>query len=175
MRKSTRVARRNLLPTAHISEVHFELWNRTDMARMRKFLSLFCFICSTFCIAGCEQSGALNLARQIGIENLRTDLNALNAKPEGQHAVVPQELWPESVKRFRPVALRHEGEFGMLIVLSRSERRESGLYLPFDPNFKPSSGSGEGYELLASGLYWSEVKNRARLRCIPGRAPQNCD
>lgn len=120
-------------------------------------------IASLLCalIAGCGRFGALTLANQIGIEKLRADLTALNSTPEGRAALVPETLWPDSVKRFHPTALRHQGEFGILILLSQSAEREEGLYIPFDTAFEPGEGgSGEGYEQLAPGLFWCDVKIR---------------
>ena len=72
---------------------------------------------------GCgSRSRARSVAHEIGVPNLRSDLQTLVASPAGQQHEIAKATLPASVQRFQPIAVqRHMG--GVLIV-TRKVRRE---------------------------------------------------
>lgn len=128
--------------------------------------SLFALLLGIFVI-GCSRSpksGAVVVAREVGVSKLREDLKALAASPAGQQYEIAQSAWPDSVRRFRPMAVHPHGE-GVFIVLSPAgrEREQEGLLVMLDPQNDPGGGgSGVRYESLGNGLYWCLEKVRVR-------------
>jgi len=112
---------------------------------------------------GCSrstQSRAVNIAREVGVSKLRTDLQSLAALPEGQQHNIPQSAWPESVRRFEPLAVQLHMS-GVLIVSSRAGQEQEGLLVLLDPKDDPGAGgSGPSYESLGDGLFWCVEKIR---------------
>ena len=104
---------------------------------------------------------------EVGVVRLREDLQRTTAVPEAQSHEVPRSIWPESVKRFSPVALQHHGE-GVLLVLARSGRSQEGLLVMIDPKADPGTGgSGVGYKPLGEGIFWCWEKMRIPYRTSP--------
>lgn len=129
--------------------------------------SLLALLLGIFVI-GCSRSpksDAVVVAREVGVSKLREDLKALAASPAGQQYEIPQSAWPDSVRRFRPMAVHLHGE-GVFIVLSpagRGDREQEGLLVMLDLKNDPGGGgSGVRYESLGNGLHWCWEKVRVR-------------
>lgn len=123
---------------------------------------VLCFSFLALIGIGCgRHSQALALVREIGVNELRIDLiDTVSAA--GNVAEIPQSAWPESVRRFQPLAVeRHMG--GVLIVMSRSGRKQEGLLVMLDSEDDPGSGgSGVTYDRIRSdGVFWCIEKIRA--------------
>src|SRR5262245_8945598 len=109
---------------------------------------------------GGSRSRTMNIAREIGINELRLDLTLL-VSAEGSQQEIPQADWSEYVRRFRPLAVqRHMG--GVLIVISRVGRQQEGLLVMLDSKDNPGSGgSGVSYDRIRSdGVFWCVEKIR---------------
>jgi hypothetical protein len=121
---------------------------------------------------GCgRHSHALSLVREIGINELRNDL-IVTVSANGTLAEIPQSAWPDSVKRFQPLAVeRHMG--GVLIVTSRSGRKQEGLLVMLDSEDDPGGGgSGVIYDKIRSdGVFWCIEK--IRVEYIPPEQQTN--
>ena len=113
-------------------------------------------------LLGCDgSSSALRTAQEIGVPRLRHDLQALVASPAGQQHDIPQPAWPESVSKFRPLAVQLHMN-GVLIVLGKALKEQQGLLVMLNPNEDPGAGgSGVDYESLGEGLYWCRETIRA--------------
>jgi hypothetical protein len=109
---------------------------------------------------GASRSRAVDVARKVGVPTLRGDLQVVVASPAGHQHQIPQTAWPESVQRFRPLAVELHMK-GVLIVLTRSGRVQEGLLVMLDPKDDPGAGgSGAGYDSVGDGLYWCWEKIR---------------
>jgi hypothetical protein len=125
---------------------------------------LVCVLLLSLLTAGCSrspQSRAGSIAREVGVANLRADLQTLTASPAGQQHDIPPTAWPASVRRFHPLAVQRHME-GVLIILSRVGREQEGLVVMLDPRNDPGSGgSGVSYERLRrDGVFWCVEKIR---------------
>ena len=121
----------------------------------------FCAVLVVLFGVGCgsARSRAIATAREIGINELRNDL-ILTVSVEGKQREIPQTAWPDSVRRFHPLAIqRHMG--GVLIVTSRVGREQEGLLVMLDSKDNPGSGgSGVNYDRIRDGVFWCVEKVR---------------
>lgn len=134
-------------------------WGGSYITQLRH---IFCVMLLSVLAFGCggSRSRAVNLAHEVGISKLRSDLQAVVASPAGQNHQIPQTAWPQSVQRFRPLAVERHMR-GVLIVLSKGGREQRGLLVMLDPKEDPGAGgSGVGYDSLGDGLYWCWEKYR---------------
>jgi len=83
-----------------------------------QFHHMVCMLALSAVAVGCggSRSRAVDVARKVGVSKLRADLQTVVASPSGQEHQVPRRAWPESVKRFRPLAVELHMK-GVLIVL----------------------------------------------------------
>jgi hypothetical protein len=115
-----------------------------------------------FAAVGCggSHSRAISLAHDIGVSKLRADLQALVASPAGRQHEIPKSEWPESLRRFQPLAVERHMT-GVLVVLNRADREQEGLLVMLDPKDDPGAGgSGASYDALGDGLFWCWEKIR---------------
>ena len=134
----------------------------------RKFNhNLFSLVCSfvlggllALTASGCG-TGALRTAKEIGVPKLRADIQALVTASAGQKgSEIPEAAWPESVRRFKPLAVQRHMD-GVLIVTTRVGRHQEGLLVMLDEKEDPGSGgSGVDYDSLEDGLFWCSEKIR---------------
>lgn len=134
------------------------------MADLSYLMTVRWILCLPFLVfigLGCgRHSHALSLVREIGINELRNDL-IVTASAAGNVSDIPQSAWPDSVRRFKPLAVgRHMG--GVLIVTSRSGREQEGLLVMLDSEDDPGTGgSGASYDRIRSdGVFWCIEKIR---------------
>ena len=57
-----------------------------------------------------QKRRATSTAREVGLEKLQSDLNALALSPVGQQHDIPKAAWPFSVQPFTPLAVQRHGE-----------------------------------------------------------------
>ncbi len=115
-------------------------------------------------LSGC--SSASSRAAAIGDARLKADALAMLAKWEATSPSVhsiPETFWPDTIRSLHPVDVYPHG-FGVLVVTSKSSRYHCGVYIVTDnvqdEETNPSSGSGQSYSTIATGLHYAEVKIR---------------
>ncbi len=129
-------------------------------------LFLICFV------SGC--SNPIEIISEIGDRQLRDDaiavLNEFNKLENSGNYLIPETLWPNSIRKFRPVALRPY-MFGLFVVQKESSRYQKGIYIITQAekvNEHPGGGSGVSYERLTKGIFWTEIKVRSPAPVNPG-------
>ncbi|HAV63828.1 MAG TPA: hypothetical protein DCY13_15865 [Verrucomicrobiales bacterium] len=110
---------------------------------------------------GGPRSNAVDLVQDIGVSEIRADLQTLVASPAGRQHEIPPTAWPESIRRLQPVSV-HLHMTGVLMVFSRTEREQHGLLFMLNSADDPGAGgSGVVYENLGDGLFWCTEKLRS--------------
>ncbi|HEX8373298.1 MAG TPA: hypothetical protein VF585_10990 [Chthoniobacterales bacterium] len=71
----------------------------------------------------------------------------------GDQHLIPHEDWPPEIRRLKPVVV-YSDRANLAIVLSRTETKESGLYvfLPVS-SYIPTTGNGWQFETQPNGIY----------------------
>lgn len=139
------------IPTPQLSRNR----SRWSDQHVRPLRHVFCALLLALVVVGCggARSHAIKITRDIGALKLRADLQTLVDSPAGNQHEIPQAAWPESVRRFQPLAVQLHMT-GVLIVLSRAGREQEGLLVMLNPRDDPDAGgSGAGYEVLGDGLF----------------------
>jgi len=133
---------------------------------------VLCVALLAFAAAGCGdgRSRAVSIARDVGLPKLRADLYTLVTSPTGHQHEIPQTVWPESVRRFRPLSVQLHAP-GVLLVLHRAYPEQRGLLVLLDADDDPGAGgSGTGYEGLGDGLFW--CREQVRSLCAAPSVPE---
>jgi hypothetical protein len=88
----------------------------------------------------------------------------LKSFPPPKIVEIPEEMWPDSIKKLRPDAVR-TFHGGLLLRTHIDKRYERGIFIDVEsPESEPGSGSGETHTIIVKGFYSTEIKIRPRMK-----------